>query len=476
VRRCAVLHQAVPAGAPPDEQDVLLAADAVTRGLASAGWSVTLRQMTCDLAATESALRATSPDLVFNLVESLGGADVLSVAAPALLERLGLRYTGAGLPALALTADKRATRIALRRAGILVPPGPEDGFPGPFIVKHATRHASFGLGAHSVVDRPPAPRAGEYAEAFVDGREFNVSLLADTSGGVTALPPAELLFRDWPAGMPRILDYAGKWLPEHALYQRTVRCFDLSPTLADHLRRIALGCWEALGLAGYARIDLRLGSDGLAYVIDVNANPCLAEDAGLAAAAARIGLDHAAMVARIAEAALYRPATPRPRSAPRAAPVVLRSVLRDGDDIGAICRATGHFTDAEIDVAEELASDRRVLGQASDYRFLLADDAAGLAGYACYGPTAGTVEAWDLYWIVVHPRAQGGGVGRRLVAAVLDDMRESGGRRLYAETAGKPLYAPTRAFYEAAGFSLQAVVPDFYAPGDAKQIWVRLAA
>ena len=62
----------------------------------------------------------------------------------------------------------------------------------------------------------------------------------------------------------------------------------------------------------------------------------------------------------------------------------------------------------------------------------------------------------------------GGGIRVRQLA--------SGGRRLYAETAGKPLYAPTRAFYEAAGFTLQAVVPDFYAPGDAKQIWLRLAA
>ncbi len=81
-----------------------------------------------------------------------------------------------------------------------------------------------------------------------------------------------------------------------------------------------------------------------------------------------------------------------------------------------------------------------------------------------------------MYWIVVHPRARGGGLGRRLVAAVLDDMRANGGRRLYAETAGKALYAPTRAFYAAAGFTLQAVVPDFYAPGDAKQIWLRLVA
>jgi GNAT superfamily N-acetyltransferase len=183
------------------------------------------------------------------------------------------------------------------------------------------------------------------------------------------------------------------------------------------------------------------------------------------------------MVARIADSAADAPpqaAVPHRR---RATPhLSLRATLSAHDDIGGLCRATGFFSEAEVAVAEELAADRRARDGASDYRFLLADDANGLAGYACYGPTAGTLESWDLYWIVVHPRVQGSGAGRRLVEAVCDDMRTSGGRRLYAETAGKPQYAATRAFYAAAGFSLQAVVPDFYAPGDAKQIWLKLAA
>ena len=463
----------MPPGAPPDEAEVLHAAAAVARGLQSHGWNVALCAMPADLAAAEAALRATAPDLVFNLVESLNGADVLAVAAPALLERLGLRYTGAGLAAVALTADKRATRLALRRAGILVPPGPDDGYAGPFIVKHATSHASAGLGAHSVVQRPTGIAACCYAEAFIDGREFNVSLLA-TPAGVEALPVAELRFENWPAGMPRILDYAGKWQPEHPLYERTVRSFDVAPDLAGDLQRIAVACWHALGLAGYARIDLRLAADGRAYVIDVNANPSLAEDAGFAAAAARSGLDHATTVARIADAAVGTPPQAVPHRQRPAPELSLRSTLSEHDDIGGLCRATGFFNAAEVAVAEELAADRRARGPASDYSFVLADDAHGLAGYACYGATPGTLESWDLYWIVVHPRAQGGGVGRRLVAAVLDDIFANGGRQLYAETAGKPLYASTRAFYAAAGFSLQAIVPDFYAPGDAKQIWLRV--
>jgi D-alanine-D-alanine ligase len=477
VRRCTVLHQSVPADAPPDEQDVLAAVASVARGLSELEWSVATRAVGLDLVAASAGLRAAAPDLVFNLVESVAGADVMAVAVAALLESLGLRYTGAGMAALALTADKRATRRALRAAGIVVPPGPDDGWTGPCIVKHATRHASFGLGAESVVAAPPAVSRGWYAEAYIDGREFNVSLLADGTGGVEVLPVAELLFVDWPRDMPRILDYAGKWDTSHPLYQRSVRAFDVPADLARHLGRIAERCWHGLGLAGYARIDLRLDGDGVAYVIDVNANPCLSEDAGFAAAAARAGLDHAAVVGRIADAAVADDvAQSAARKARRRSPLPsLRTEPRPDDDIAALCRATGFFTEDEVAVAEELAADRRARGVASDYRFLLADWAGALAGYACHGPTAGTLESWDLYWIVVHPRAQGHGIGRALVAAVLAEMHASGGRRLYAETAAKPLYAPTRAFYLAAGFSLQAVVPDFYAPGDAKQIWLRVA-
>ena len=471
--RCVVLHQTVPTGSGPDEQDVLAAAAAVGAGLRANGWSVTTLAMSLDLAAAEAALRCEMPDLVFNLVESLGGADVLAVAAPALLERLGLRYTGSGLAALALTADKRATRLALRGAGVPVPPDAQDGWTGPFIVKHATAHASLGLGPQSVVARLPPPRRGWYAEAYIEGREFNLSLLAGPDG-VEALPVAELLFHDWPSDMPRILDYAGKWDTTHPLYSRTTRSFAVASELGWRLQALALACWRALGLAGYARVDMRLDEHGVAYVIDVNANPCLSEDAGFVAAADQAGLNHAAVVQRITAAADATPPARR-RGVLPVVPFTLRHDLRDSDDIGGLCAATGFFTADEIAIAAELATEHRQRGAASGYRFVLAEGQDGLIGYACYGPTPGTREAWDLYWIVVHPGCQNGGAGRALVAAVLQAMAADGGRRLYAETASKPLYAPTRAFYAAAGFALQAVVPDFYAPGDGKQIWLRLA-
>jgi D-alanine-D-alanine ligase len=189
--KCLVLHQHVPLDAPPDEQDVLAEAGSVSAALRRLGWDVDTRAVSLNLAEFAQGLRREAADLVFNLVESLDESGPLCAAVPALLERAGFRFTGNGAAALALTADKLATRRALRHAGIPVPPGPEDGWPGPFIVKRATEHASQGLGPHSVVEKLPPLEPGWYAEAFIAGRDYNVSMLADgcvtTRNGIASI-------------------------------------------------------------------------------------------------------------------------------------------------------------------------------------------------------------------------------------------------------------------------------------------------
>lgn len=480
--RCLILHQHVPADAPPDEQDVLEEIAAVEAALRALGWETARRALGLDLSGAAAALAADPPDLVFNMVESLPGAGAggpLAAAAPALLAALGLRFTGNGLAAIALTADKRATKAALRAVGVAVPPE-ADAWHGPFIVKHAREHASFGLGAHSVVAARPEPPAGWFAEAYIDGREFNVALVGPADAP-EALPVAEMEFAaDWPAHVPRILDYAGKWEPGHPLYAKAWRQFDtVPPALAERLIRIARQAWAATQCSGYARVDFRVARDGTAYVLEVNTNPCLTPEMGIAAAAEQAGWSYRDLIARIVAAALPAPAAAPPAAIRRdPPPVALRRHLVRGDDaaIGALVRATGFFTEAECAVAVELAEDRLRHGAASSYRFLIAEQPHGqMLGYACLGPTPCTESAWDLYWIAVHPLAQGSGLGRRLVDAAMAEMRDAGGTRLYAETASKTLYAPTRRFYAGAGFTLVAEVPDFYAPGDAKQIWVRTA-
>ncbi len=496
MRRCLLVHQEVGPEAGPDEQDTLAAASAVAAALAENGWTVERRAIGLDLGPLAGRLAADPPALVFNLVESLPGVALggpAGLAAAALLEGAGARVTGSGLAALALSGDKRAAKRVLRAAGVRVAPGPEDGFPGPFIVKHRAEHASFGLGRNSVVERLPEAMAdGWFAEAFLPGREFNLSLIEEAGPGpgsameVRVLPAGELVYAaDWPAGMPRILDYAGKWRAEDPLYARTERRFGgIAPELAALMEAEALRAWAAIGLRGYGRVDVRLDKAGVPHVLEVNANPALAPDAGFAAAAREAGIGFPDLIERIAGAALAPEQRAPEQRAPeqrapeqRAPPPVTlrrRLVAADKAAIGALCRATGFFSAAEVAVAEELAGEALGRGDASGYRFLLAEQPHGLLlGYACFGPVPAAVGAWDLYWLVVHPAARGAGLGRMLVARAAAGAASEGGRCLYAETAGRALYAPTRGFYRAAGFSLEAVLADFYAPGDAKQIWAK---
>lgn len=138
-----------------------------------------------------------------------------------------------------------------------------------------------------------------------------------------------------------------------------------------------------------------------------------------------------------------------------------------------LLRATAAFREDEIDVALEVF-DAALDEQNSDYTLLgaLGDDGT-LLGYACYGATACTLGTWDLYWIAVHPGAQGRGVGTALVDEVERRVGAVDGRLLVIETSSKSDYAATRGFYRARGYAAAARVPDFYDDGDDRVIYVK---
>jgi len=139
-----------------------------------------------------------------------------------------------------------------------------------------------------------------------------------------------------------------------------------------------------------------------------------------------------------------------------------------------IVASTGFFNRAERAVARELVEERLERGPASGYHFVFCAIGEATAGYACYGPIAGTRDSYDLFWIAVHRTFQRRGLGR----AILDDVERriaaAGGSRIYVETSSRDQYAPTRAFYENHGYRLEATLPDFYAPGDGKLVYVKV--
>jgi len=135
--------------------------------------------------------------------------------------------------------------------------------------------------------------------------------------------------------------------------------------------------------------------------------------------------------------------------------------------------ATGYFNAAETAIAAELVDERLARGDASGYHFVVAEQTGRVVGYTCYGPIDGTAASFDLFWIAVHPDLQGSGLGRRLMAEAERLIHAMGGRRVYVETSGRAQYESTRAFYARIGYTREAELRDFYAPGDAKVFFVK---
>lgn len=320
--RIAVLHGATLDR--PDEVDTLRTAETVRDTLGVLGHATAIVHVGADMAALEE-LAARRPDLVFNLVEAIGGDGALAAEVPPALDRYGLAYTGCGARATYRCLSKPAMKRTIAAAGLPTPAWSLNGcgmaqYPR-VIVKAVSEHASLGIDARSVV---PGARASfevarrthrlgtaHFAEEYVDGREFNLALLAGPpssgSSGAEMLPPAETLFVGYPDDRPKIVDYEAKWAEESFAYNNTPRRFDFGAqdrALTDELRALALRAWTLFGLSGYARVDFRVDAAGRPWILEVNTNPCIAPDAGFFAAASRAGLSYEAMIARIVDAAL----------------------------------------------------------------------------------------------------------------------------------------------------------------------------
>lgn len=287
-------------------------AETVAAGLRAHGWREWRMPVGRDLQGLVDRLRDRRPDLVFNLVESIAGQPRLEAAMAWVLEWLDLPYTGSPPEALSDALDKGRAKALLAAAQV-----PTPGAAYPAIVKPRRQDASHGISPDSVVSsaEEAAVRVAyiveryqqpALVEEFIDGREFNLSLIGPTDGP-TLLPPSEIDFSAFTPGRPRVVGFEAKWFEDSSDFQGTTPFFpDLDDDLHTTLRNVAVGAFTALGLRDYGRVDVRLHAERGPFVVDVNPNSDLSTDAGLARAAQRAGLDYAELVSNIARMALAR--------------------------------------------------------------------------------------------------------------------------------------------------------------------------
>lgn len=317
-----ILHDTIPESAPQDQKDGLVQAAMVAEALGRLGYDPVPVPFSLDVLSFVDTLRLTRPAFVFNLVESVNGSGRLIHMAPAVMNQLGVPFTGASTDSLYLTSNKAIAKRVMALAGLPTPEwysveglkGIELPHEGPYIIKSVWEHASIGMAEDSVLRtrdgtalleriHGKADRFGGewFAERFVEGRELNLSLLA-SDGRPDLLPPAEIVFRHYPADKVKMVCYRAKWEEASFEYRHTTRSFDLGAAdaaLLVELERLARACWDLLNPRAYARVDFRVDGEGRPWILEVNVNPCLSPDAGFAAAAEHAGLNMDAVVRRI---------------------------------------------------------------------------------------------------------------------------------------------------------------------------------
>jgi D-alanine-D-alanine ligase len=320
--KIVLLHTSDAAG-PPEDPVLAQLEDA----LRSEGHDVARLTVDAEVEPVVAALRREKPDLVFNLAESFGGKSALESNVAALLNLLGLRYTGSSPSGLIQAGDKTLTKKVLSFHKIRTPEfatvyrGAVDwagDIAFPLIVKPPQEDASLGITQKSIVRdvrellNTIGQLQAEYqspalVEQFVEGREFYVGVLGNANA--RALPVMELDFSKYPPDRPKIASYEAKWGEggggTGAEYDGTKSVFPtkLPEGWAERMQQVAVDAFHALRLRDYARIDLRVTDAGDVYVIEVNPNCYLVQDGEFARAAAEGGLPYRELITQIVELA-----------------------------------------------------------------------------------------------------------------------------------------------------------------------------
>ena len=300
-------------------------ADALRR----CGHEVYLLGVRDDLDYLTASLVELQPGLVFNAVEAFNGNPALEYLVPGMLEAEGYRYTGSPPISLLVSRNKAMSKKVLAYHGVRIPgfvtyrPGekatraPDLRF--PLIVKPLQSDASEGIAQASVVEDAAAlgervammhDRFGQpaIAEEFVEGRELYVSVLGN-AGALTILPITEMVF-DKRKTRPeeRIATQSAKW-DESYRERKGIRNVFARPLAVRVRKRIEEVChlaFRALWLRDYARLDVRVGTDGEVWFLEANANPFISYGHDVANAAHKAGMDYYEFVQRLVDETMKR--------------------------------------------------------------------------------------------------------------------------------------------------------------------------
>ncbi len=320
-KNCIIMHQEIHKETKQDDLDVLVQAEEIKKILENKGVNVIFLEADKDFRFIDS-LKKCSDFFVFNLVETFNGSGANAHIVPLILEQMKIPFTGNNSQAVFLTSDKISAKEIMSCYKIPTPNWYYKVFEkiphGIYIFKPVAEDASLGIDDENLIMIDSFDKIRKsfslfekkhitpfFCEKFIEGREFNISML-EINGKPVVLPPAEMLFKKSDMKF-QIVDYESKWDEDSEKYKNSVRSFarELKDSvLIEKLTKISLECWRIFNLKGYVRVDFRVDSDNNPYVLEINANPCLSPDSGFYAAALMENFDFEKIVMAIVDGAL----------------------------------------------------------------------------------------------------------------------------------------------------------------------------
>jgi D-alanine-D-alanine ligase len=309
------------------EVGVLEEREDIARAIQALGCKSILFNVDGDITRFVNFLKDEQPDAIFNLCESVGNESIHEMHAVGIYELMGIPYTGSDPLTLGIALNKCRVKEILSYHGLPTPrfqlmKSPvkitlEEGLQYPLIVKPSREDASIGIDSNSIVttidelkkrvrfilrqfDQPAL------VEEYIDGRELNVAILGNKKPVV--FPISEIDMSTLPKEYHRIISYNAKWMKGTLEYEHTrgVCPAPLPPELETQIKELALKAYQIIGCRDYARIDFRLSKDHKPYILEVNPNPDICDDAGFARSGKTYGYTFEQLIGKIIECALER--------------------------------------------------------------------------------------------------------------------------------------------------------------------------
>lgn len=309
-RPCIVIvHTDISPNPTPDDADTILQAQFISRTLNELGYHAPLLPFRPK--TLQKSLQECNAIAVFNLVEAVGGDDERATEGPLFFDKIGMPYTGNKAATMQALENKPIVKRRLQQHNLPTPAFPEDGGQGKqWILKSETFHCSRGMDHRNVSSDIAALNdlarecAAKYSgawflEEYIPGREINMALLDNGDGTATVLPASEIRFM---GKEPHIVDYDCKWNEASESYNSAVANMEFTvdeQPMLDQLAYLSQQCWKHFNLNGYARVDFRIDKQGQPFILEINANPCLSDDAGFMRAVFTAGMTPAEAVSRM---------------------------------------------------------------------------------------------------------------------------------------------------------------------------------